>query len=332
MECCGATGSPLCGKLARQRLRRLATWLQRMGRVSRREAINALPTASRDALLQYMTSCKATQSEACGSADIRVSLRTRSKTSASQRSRKTARTWTHSRGGVRRVRFGAFQASICFSRLMVRSATTHCPLRASRLHDVLARLCELAMGACESYKELKEDRIAWAMGIALAESGIRESELRPSYAVVVSSGCLAGKIESPTTSCLTQALTWRWRLGSAREHGWTELQKAWIEVLREARPGGSRPLSEEKAIVRVRAAWQRQASRRQAIRLKSEARRRQRAEHLKASALRRCVAADARLKVLVAEAGKRWERLLSAASDSGSLKRSSLDSCHSSQS
>eukprot|EP00439_Symbiodinium_sp_Y106_P065605 s1009_g10.t1 len=239
-----------------------------------------------------------------------------------------ARSPLRSRGGVRRVRQGAFQATICFCRLMVRSATTHCHLRAKAFHAVLARLYELAMAARGSSTELQEDHIAWATEIALAESGLCEADLRPSYAAVVSSGCLAGVIESPTTSSLTQALAWRWRLGLAREHGWTELQKVWVEVLREARPGGSRPLSAEKAVLRVRTAWQRQASRRQAISTNSEVRLSRRVQRLAASNLRRCAAADARLKELVTQAGKRWEGILRrAAGGKGNAKRRRSDSC-----
>lgn len=253
-----------------------------MGRVSRREAIDALPVASRDALLQFMTSWKASGAVRASSDFSKARTRVVHPKTPVQ-----ARSPMRSRGGVRRVRQGAFQATICFCRLMVRSATTHCHLRANAFHAVLTRLYELAMGARGSSAELDEDHIAWATEVALAESGLCESDLRPSYAAVVSSGCLAGVIESPTTSSLTQALAWRWRLGLAREHGWTELQKVWVEVLREARPGGSRPLSTEKAVLRVQSAWQRQASRRQAIRIKSEVRLSRRNQRLAASNLRR---------------------------------------------
>lgn len=312
----------LCGP-ARQRLKRLVSWLQRMGRVSRREAIDALPVASRDALLQFMTSWKASGAVRASSDFSKARTRVVHPKTPVQ-----ARSPMRSRGGVRRVRQGAFQATICFCRLMVRSATTHCHLRANAFHAVLTRLYELAMGARGSSAELDEDHIAWATEVALAETGLCESDLRPSYAAVVSSGCLAGVIESPTTSSLTQALAWRWRLGLAREHGWTELQKVWVEVLREARPGGSRPLSTEKAVLRVQSAWQRQASRRQAIRIKSEVRLSRRNQRLAASNLRRCAAADARLKELVAQAGKRWEGILRrAAGGKGNAKRRRSDSC-----
>ncbi|CAE7181728.1 unnamed protein product, partial [Symbiodinium pilosum] len=238
---------------------------------------------------------------------------------------------SRSRGCVRRVRLGALQATICFQRLLVRSATTRCRLQAGRFHAVLLRSYELATGVCQSGEEVEEDQIAWAMEVALAEFGVDASELRPTYAVVVSSGCLAGAIESPTTSSLTQALAWRWRLHAAREHGRAELQKAWMEVLGEPRPGHSRPLSMQRALVRVHGALQRHSARRHATTRKAQARRQQQAEHAATLELHRCAAADARLKVLVVEAGKRWEGMLSRAFGVKGLKRPRLSSRQSRQ-
>ncbi|CAJ1357056.1 unnamed protein product [Effrenium voratum] len=245
-------------KAQQARLHRLASLLQRMQPLNRRQAIMDMPASSRAALLEFMTLCQVP-----GQAKPKPALKVTKVTRSSRRCSglRCARSQAP-HGCVRTVRPGALQATICFWRILVRSATTRCPHKAGKFRAALARMCQLAMrpGA-----DSLEERIGQAKDVALVEAGLTEAELRPSYATIVSSGSVAGAFESPTTASLSQALAWRRRLSAARFRGWPELRNAWVQVLRETRVGFSRPLSACKAAERVDAAWRKQAERRQRL-------------------------------------------------------------------
>ncbi|CAK0817298.1 unnamed protein product, partial [Prorocentrum cordatum] len=150
------------------------------------------------------------------------------------------------RDGVRSVRSGVFQATICFEHLLLRSCTTKSRAVAQQLYAVLARVQEFACASGSSAERaasaasgakagaLPRDQISQrlrhALSGALGEAGVQAEVLRPSFATYVSSGTWAGKIESPTTPCVEQALLWRERLLVARGRGWPDLREAWIQV------------------------------------------------------------------------------------------------------
>eukprot|EP00933_Yihiella_yeosuensis_P033609 TRINITY_DN27280_c0_g1_i1.p1 TRINITY_DN27280_c0_g1~~TRINITY_DN27280_c0_g1_i1.p1 ORF type:complete len:470 (+),score=84.63 TRINITY_DN27280_c0_g1_i1:268-1677(+) len=277
-------------------LARLSRTLSKMDLAQRRDAISKMPSSVREALLEHMTQSKATatgspkhlQSDKqrllrSSAAESSVSAviepvavaaksysspkRTRCSSSNGKTSRcKSLKTKVESQhkaqhSGVRSIRPGAFQASVCFSKLIVRSATTRCKLTARKWHTALSRIRDLACDG--SSDDSFEERFLEAKGASLAEFDLSELELKPSFATYVSSGALAGTIESPTTKSLGQALHWRLCLAAARQAGWPELRAAWVEILSSHRIGVSRaPLTAAAASERVDMAWHRFGARR----------------------------------------------------------------------
>eukprot|EP00435_Cladocopium_sp_Y103_P045146 s1400_g12.t2 len=265
---------------------------------TRREAIANMPAKSRAALLEFMTQvngCGLSIKAPKGSSAAKVTRAEswRGKRSKPAKAQKTLTPRRGSHGGIRMVRPGAFQAQICFSRLLVRSGTTRCAAQADRFRAVLLRMCQLVT----SGTKLDEDeRIRSARQTAMVELGLAEREMRLSYATVVRS--VAGSIESPTTPSLSQALSWRQRLGLARDHGWSELRSVWLEVLHERSQRRKTPRVLEKssvgkAVKRVDAAWQKHAERRVRLSLRREAQHQQRQQRDRCMLERRCCEAPA---------------------------------------
>mmetsp|Transcript_39776 Transcript_39776/g.86044 ORF Transcript_39776/g.86044 Transcript_39776/m.86044 type:complete len:314 (-) Transcript_39776:34-975(-) len=296
------------GQLRRRYLRQLATLLQRMDLSTRREAITNMPTNSRAALLEFMT-----QVNGCGlSIKVTPAERKRSKpVKAPKTTQKRRRNSSH--GGIRAVRPGAFQAQICFSRLLVRSRTTRCAAQADQFHAVLLRMCQLVTSGTFDEDVPLEERIRSARQTAMVELGLAEREMRLCYATVVSSGSLAGSIESPTTPSLSQALSWRQRLGLARDHGWSELRSVWLEVLHERSKRCERSGVLGKAVKRVDAAWQKHAEGRLRLSLRREAQHQQRQQRercMRCMLERRRAAAKEQLQVMLEDCVLKLEGLL----------------------
>jgi len=157
--------------------------------------------------------------------------------------------------GVRCVPTGQFQASIAFQHLLIRSRTSRTYEGAKRFHFALRVFRMAAVAKDASIGGLTaEEALYQAKEKALAASGLHEDDLRPSYCVSLSTGKWAGKVESPTTSSLQQALLWRRRLLSARSRTWSDFRAVWICVLVE---GSSSRLSHADAADRVDAAARR---------------------------------------------------------------------------
>lgn len=302
-------------------LRQLATLLQRMDLSTRREAIANMPAKSRAALLEFMTQvngCGLSIKAPKGSSAAKVTRAEswRGKRSKPAKAQKTLTPRRGSHGGIRMVRPGAFQAQICFSRLLVRSGTTRCAAQADRFRAVLLRMCQLVTSGTKLDEDVPlEERIRSARQTAMVELGLAEREMRLSYATVVSSGSVAGSIESPTTPSLSQALSWRQRLGLARDHGWSELRSVWLEVLHERSQRRKTPRVLEKssvgkAVKRVDAAWQKHAERRVRLSLRREAQHQQRQQRDRCMLERRSAAAKERLQVLLEDCVLKLEGLL----------------------
>lgn len=280
----------------RKCLHQLATLLKRMDVSTRRQCITAMPEHSRAALLEFMTVAQVTgRSFVQASPPNRGTLVEAPKRRFREKSgsAKAPRVAT-SKGGIRTVRPGAFQASICFSRLLVRSCTTRSPAQASQFHAVLSRMCQLVGSS------INEECICAAQRAAMAELGMTADELRFSYATVVSSGSVAGMIESPTAS-LTEALSWRQRLSVARAGGWSELRRVWLEVLRERHQRSKRRIltSANLRVQRVDSAFQKYAERRCRISMRKEAQRRRRDDRHRMAMERRSMTYNYRLQVMV---------------------------------
>lgn len=311
------------GQLRRRYLRQLATLLQRMDVSTRREAITKMPTKSRAALLEFMT-----QVNGCG-LSIKVNpqvtatpaLRKRSKPVKARPTATQRRGARSSHGGIRTVRPGAFQAQICFSRLLVRSRTTRSAAQADQFHAVLLRMCHLVTSGTVDEDLPLEEQIRSARQTAMGELGLAEREMRLSYATVVSSGSLAGSIESPCTPSLSQALSWRQRLGLARDHGWSELRSVWLEVLHERSQRCRERSGLSKAVKRVDAAWQKHAEGRLRVALRREAQHQQRQEREHCMLERRRAAATAQLQVMLEESVLKLEAVLSPAAPAHHQKR-----------
>lgn len=279
----------------RKCLHQLATLLKRMDASARRQCITAMPEHSRASLLEFMTVAQVTgrsfvQAPPPNQATLVEAPKRRQNPKSG--SAKAPRVAT-SKGGIRTVRPGAYQASICFSRLLVRSCTTRSPAQASQFHAVLSRMCQLVGSS------INEECICAAQRAAMAELGMTADELRLSYATVVSSGSVAGIIESPTAS-LTEALSWRQRLSVARAGGWSELRRVWLEVLRERHQRSKRSFTSALLRVqRVDSAFQKYAERRCRISMRKEAQRRRRDDRRRMAMERRSMTYNYRLQVMV---------------------------------
>lgn len=174
-------------------------------------------------------------------------------------------------GGVRTVPTGLFQAFVNYKHLVMRSRICKTREEASKLHSALRRMCELAEEAAVEHRPW-DDCLRLAFLRAPADIGIPQSELRPSFGAYLSTGPWAGRIESPTTTSLEQAILWRARLLAARNQSWQMLRNTWVAVLQETRLGSSTRLSAAAAEQRVTRAWDRQAWRRANALKRSEAR------------------------------------------------------------
>mmetsp|Transcript_10110 Transcript_10110/g.31472 ORF Transcript_10110/g.31472 Transcript_10110/m.31472 type:complete len:193 (+) Transcript_10110:1796-2374(+) len=145
-------------------------------------------------------------------------------------------------------------------------------------------------------------------------------ELRPSFCVSLSTGRWAGKVESPTTTSLEQAVAWRGRLLAARHQGWPEFRAEWVRVLSEEREGSSVRLSLAAAEARVESATDRRGGgrARRGERLREGARRRGEAAGRKADR------ASAKVKAQVSTVACRLGRLLCRPAAQHAKRRSTL--------
>jgi len=158
--------------------------------------------------------------------------------------------------GIRIVPVGLFQAMVCFEHLLVRSGTSKSFAVVQKFHAALSLMRDLATASTASESPF-EARTLKAKAQALAETSVLEEELRPSYSVTVSTGRWVGRVDSPTTASLEQALVWRERFLAAIEKGWPDFRSVWIMVLQEKRPGHSSELRTAEAESRVDKRWYR---------------------------------------------------------------------------
>eukprot|EP00929_Paragymnodinium_shiwhaense_P100918 TRINITY_DN6360_c3_g1_i1.p1 TRINITY_DN6360_c3_g1~~TRINITY_DN6360_c3_g1_i1.p1 ORF type:complete len:563 (-),score=95.93 TRINITY_DN6360_c3_g1_i1:43-1731(-) len=149
------------------------------------------------------------------------------------------------RDGVRMVPPGLFQATICFQQLLVRTRT--CKTREAALQyrkalqAVKAAVRGENLGAPGGGEKL-------AASLAAADSnlcGAGVEEMRPSFCVYLCTGSkFLGKVETPTTTSVAQALRWRKQLLQAVvSESLPAFRECWLAILQEARPGASLPLS-----------------------------------------------------------------------------------------
>ncbi|CAK9011829.1 unnamed protein product [Durusdinium trenchii] len=266
----GHTMNPSCarhrqkrGRGRQTRLERqmhgLKKGLQQLRPAERRQALEQLSPAARQALLRFMTKDLFALPKRC---------------SPRERGGEPCVTRPVRLRGVRRVPTGLFQASISFANLLVRSRTAKsadAALRSrasvfagrvrrwNRFHGALRRFRELSVGGdanggdaratarCAALR-LEGERLQEALAVACGEAGLQEEDLRPSYSATLRT--VWARVESPTTSSLTKALVWLQRLRAAKG-SWPQLREAWVSVLQEERPGGSVALKRVLAEARV---------------------------------------------------------------------------------
>lgn len=218
--------------------------LQQLRPAERRQALEQLSPAARQALLRFMTKDLFALPKRC---------------SPRERGGEPCVTRPVRLRGVRRVPTGLFQASISFANLLVRSRTAKSADAALRFHGALRRFRELSVGGdanggdaratarCAALR-LEGERLQEALAVACGEAGLQEEDLRPSYSATLRT--VWARVESPTTSSLTKALVWLQRLRAAKG-SWPQLREAWVSVLQEERPGGSVALKRVLAEARV---------------------------------------------------------------------------------
>lgn len=180
--------------------------------------------------------------------------------------------------GVKKIRPGVFQASVCFERFLMKSPATSSFELALKYRSILRRVRDsVRLSSCTSIdtQDKKEhiqrpfgDRLREAMAHILAtEESYSSGDCCKSFtfATYVSANSWVGKVESKYTASLEQALTWRERLGVARQQGWLTFRSTWIALLLE---GSTSRLADAKhsgdaevaAEAFVDAAWQRRSS------------------------------------------------------------------------
>merc|ERR1711937_282290 len=98
-----------------------------------------------------------------------------------------------------------------------------------------------------------EARVQQAIDRSLSLTGLQESDLRPSYCVILYT-TWTGKFESPTTASLSQAVAWRSMFVNALQKDWPDFRSVWVSVLQQDRPGRSHPITLHAAEARVDAA------------------------------------------------------------------------------
>lgn len=225
---------------------------------ARRSAIEQMPTTMRLALLQFMLETRPQKAKKLVKATARPAKDTTKRAvfvataAVAGQTPGLPKLCIKGIKGVRYVPTGLYQASIGYANLMIRSRTSRSLVHAQQLYAALRRFRALAKqeGACRG-DVLLEEVLERAREQALAEVGISEEDLRPSFCVSISTGTWAGKVESPTTTSLRGALAWRRRLLDAKQVGWPKFRAEWVAILQEAREGASAKLSLVDAEARV---------------------------------------------------------------------------------
>merc|ERR1719215_1612943 len=223
--------SPLPQKIAGRRrslagrvLGRLKVNLAALEPWARRSAIEQMPTTMRLALLQFMLETRPQKAKKLVKATARPAKDTTKRAvfvataAVAGQTPGLPKLCIKGIKGVRYVPTGLYQASIGYANLMIRSRTSRSLVHAQQLYAALRRFRALAKqeGACRG-DVLLEEVLERAREQALAEVGISEEDLRPSFCVSISTGTWAGKVESPTTTSLRGALAWRRRLLDAKQ-------------------------------------------------------------------------------------------------------------------
>mmetsp|Transcript_37848 Transcript_37848/g.88472 ORF Transcript_37848/g.88472 Transcript_37848/m.88472 type:complete len:464 (-) Transcript_37848:173-1564(-) len=197
-----------------------------------------------------------------------------------------------SKNWVRTVGGGRYQASIGFNNFVIRSRTCAsraeasslaralCAIRArvsSSADEALGASAGTAAGGTDSKADSDfEQRLTKAFeSVSRVEapclSIVESNRMQVTFSSSVSVGSV-GKIDSPTTTSLEQALEWRRRFLAARLLGWEAMRRTWLEVLQEPRLGCSKPLSLAAAHRRVESSFECWAERQASLGLKRQQR------------------------------------------------------------
>lgn len=76
-------------------------------------------------------------------------------------------------------------------------------------------------------------------------------DIRPSFSVSISTQHSAGRVETPVTKSLQQALNWRHQLLVGKSLNWESFRLAWVNVLTDEREGSAGRVSRQEAEQRV---------------------------------------------------------------------------------